>query len=56
MNRAERKEREFKRRERDILEAAERLFMNYDWQTVTTQQIADEAGIGKGTIYKHFCQ
>lgn len=25
-----------------------------DWQTVTIEQIAERAEIGKGTIYKHF--
>jgi AcrR family transcriptional regulator len=51
---AERKEREFKRREREILEAALRLFGGDDWQLVTIERIAQEAEIGKGTVYLHF--
>jgi AcrR family transcriptional regulator len=50
----ERKEREFKRREREILEAALHLFSTEDWQSVTVEQIAERAEIGKGTVYKHF--
>jgi AcrR family transcriptional regulator len=51
---AERKEREFKRREREILQAALRLFDDEDWQLVTIERIAQEAEIGKGTVYLHF--
>jgi AcrR family transcriptional regulator len=51
---AERKEREFKRREREILQAALRLFDAEDWQLVTIERIAQEAEIGKGTVYLHF--
>ena len=50
----ERKEREFRRREQEILTAALDLFKNDDWQAVTVEQIAEAAEIGKGTIYKHF--
>ena len=50
----DRKEREFKRREEEILAAALALFRNDNWQAVTVEQIADAAEIGKGTIYKHF--
>ena len=50
----QRKEREFRRREEEILAAALDLFRNDDWQAVTVEQIADAAEIGKGTIYKHF--
>ena len=50
----ERKEREFLRREKDILDAALTLFGTEDWQTVTVEQIAERAEIGKGTVYKHF--
>ncbi|NIM50870.1 MAG: TetR family transcriptional regulator [Gemmatimonadales bacterium] len=50
----ERKAREFQRREREILDAALRLFDRDDWQSVTIEQIAEAAEIGKGTIYKHF--
>ncbi len=50
----ERKEREFQQREDQILAAALSLFNRDDWQTVTIDQIAAKAEIGKGTIYKHF--
>jgi len=50
----ERKEREFQRREREILDAALALFNRDDWQSVTVERIAQEAEIGKGTVYKHF--
>lgn len=50
----ERKAREFQKREKDILNAAIHLFTNLDWQTVTIEQITEQAEIGKGTIYKHF--
>lgn len=51
---AERKERDFYRRERDILKAALSLFRGDDWQLVTVEEIAQKAEIGKGTVYKHF--
>ncbi|MBF0589243.1 MAG: TetR/AcrR family transcriptional regulator [Magnetococcales bacterium] len=50
----ERRERDFLRRERDILDAALGLLDHDDWQSVTIAQIATKAEIGKGTIYKHF--
>ena len=51
---AERKQREFERREQDILQAALRLFAGEDWQQVSIERIAQEAEIGKGTVYLHF--
>jgi AcrR family transcriptional regulator len=51
---AERKEREFRRREAEILGAARRLFDRDDWQLVSIERIAQEAEIGKGTVYLHF--
>jgi AcrR family transcriptional regulator len=51
---AERKAREFKRRERDILDAAFTLFMENGPEGVTNEMIAEVSEIGKGTIYKHF--
>lgn len=50
----ERKEREFQRREREVLDAALALFSDDGWQSVTVEQIAERAEIGKGTVYKHF--
>lgn len=50
----DRKAREFQRREADLLQAALALSNRDDWQTVTIDQIAEKAEIGKGTFYKHF--
>ena len=50
----ERREREFKRREGEILDAALRLLEGDDWLSVTIEQIAEGAEVGKGTVYKHF--
>ena len=50
----DRKAREFQRRESDLLQAALALANRDDWQTVTIDQIAQKAEIGKGTVYKHF--
>jgi AcrR family transcriptional regulator len=50
----ERKEREFHRREQEILDAALALFNRDDWQAVTIEEVAQASEIGKGTIYKHF--
>ena len=49
-----RKVREFKRREEEILETALGLFRVHGEDKVTVEMIADNVGIGKGTIYKHF--
>lgn len=51
---AERKKRDFEHREQVILGAALGLFDSDNWLSVTVDQIADAAEIGKGTIYKHF--
>ena len=50
----ERKIREFERREQEILSAALELFSGERWESVTVTQIAKQADIGKGTVYKHF--
>lgn len=50
----DRKQREFERRGQDIKAAALRLFKGPDWESVTVDQIAAAADIGKGTVYKHF--
>lgn len=50
----DRKAREFQRREVDVLHAALALSNRDDWQSVTIEQIAQKAEIGKGTVYKHF--
>lgn len=45
---------EFARREREILDAAISLFEGPRWETITVEQISKQASIGKGTVYKHF--
>jgi len=49
-----RKQREFARREQEILGAALGLFEGAHWEQVTVEQISKKAEIGKGTVYKHF--
>lgn len=41
-------------RRRDILQAAEKLFTERRFHEVTTDDVAREAQVGKGTIYKYF--
>lgn len=50
----DRKERDFRRREQEILAAALKLSQSDQWQSVTIEEIAQAAEIGKGTVYKHF--
>lgn len=54
MSLQDRKTREFERRGREILDAALALFKGDDWEHVTVEQIARQAEVGKGTVYKHF--
>ncbi|MBM7074224.1 TetR/AcrR family transcriptional regulator [Shewanella sp. 202IG2-18] len=49
-----RKQKVFAQREHDILDAALYLLNGANWQAVTVEQIAKQAEIGKGTVYKHF--
>jgi AcrR family transcriptional regulator len=42
------------RREREILAAALDLCSTPEWESVTVEQIAERADVGKGTVYKHF--
>ncbi len=44
----------FRQREESILDSALLLFLEKGEEDVTVAMIADKAGIGKGTIYKHF--
>ncbi|ALN18792.1 TetR/AcrR family transcriptional regulator [Ectopseudomonas mendocina] len=44
----------FQQRESALLEAARQLFQNHSWDRVTIAEVARQAGIGKGTVYKHF--
>ena len=43
-----------KDKRQQIMQAAERLFLSRRFQEVTTDQVAREAHVGKGTIYRHF--
>lgn len=43
-----------KRTERDIVYAFNRLLTHTDIEKITTQMIADEAGIGRATFYRYF--
>ncbi|MGD8379672.1 MAG: TetR/AcrR family transcriptional regulator [Gammaproteobacteria bacterium] len=54
MGTADRKAREWARREDEILSAALSLFERDDWQQVTADEIAERAEVGKGTLYRHF--
>ncbi len=40
--------------EREILDAAARLFERYGYKKTTVEDIANEAGIGKGSVYLRF--
>ena len=37
-----------------ILEAASRLFAEHGFEGLDTQHLADDLGVGKGTLYRHF--
>ncbi len=50
----ERKAREFKQREEEILSAAYNLLTTLEPVQMTMEMIAEKAEIGRGTIYKHF--
>ena len=41
-------------REQKIIGAALELFLKESIDSVTVSKIASKAGIGKGTVYKHF--
>ncbi len=51
---AERKAREFERREEEILDASFDLFLKKGLNETTIDMIAEVVEIGKGTVYKHF--
>src|SRR3990167_7322248 len=44
----------FEQRENALLDAARQLFAEQPWDRVTIAEVAAAAGIGKGTVYKHF--
>jgi len=54
MSLQERRQREFERREQEILVATLELCSTPDFESVTVDQIAERAEVGKGTVYKHF--
>ncbi|HJP36476.1 MAG TPA: TetR/AcrR family transcriptional regulator [Gammaproteobacteria bacterium] len=54
MARPERRQREFLRREEEILDAALSLCACSDFESVRVDQIAERSDVGKGTVYKHF--
>ena len=54
MPRSDRKQREFEKREADILDAALELCSGPDWESVSVDQIASRAEVSKGTVYNHF--
>ncbi|MEM0912799.1 MAG: TetR/AcrR family transcriptional regulator [Pseudomonadota bacterium] len=54
MARSDRRQREFELREQDILDAALVLFSKPNWGSVSMEQVAVAADVGKGTLYKHF--
>ncbi len=54
LEKARQKVKEFRQREQDILACSLRLFLEKGEDKVTVEMIAEEAEIGKGTVYKHF--
>lgn len=54
LQKATQKAQEFRKREEEILERAQDLFIAHGEDKVTVEMIADAVNIGKGTIYKHF--
>src|SRR5438309_11991793 len=41
-------------RQEQILEAAAKLFAKHGYAETDTQLLADELGVGKGTLYRYF--
>jgi AcrR family transcriptional regulator len=54
MSVALRKDREFQRREQEIITAAKNLFMTHGPDRVSVDLIVQKVGIAKGTVYRHF--
>lgn len=44
----------FQQRETLLLDTALKLFRSCGWERVTIAQVAQHAGVAKGTVYKHF--
>lgn len=53
MSRIDRRQRDFERREQEIFDAALDLCSGPGIESVTMEQIAERAEVGKGTVYKH---
>jgi TetR/AcrR family transcriptional regulator len=54
MGTAERKQREKELRRKQILEAAEKVFMNKGFEDATMDEIAEACELSKGTLYLYF--
>ena len=54
MTKANRRERELEIRREDIIEAAEKLFFSKGYDNVSMNDIAEEAEMARGTLYKYF--
>ncbi|OGV33521.1 MAG: hypothetical protein A2020_10510 [Lentisphaerae bacterium GWF2_45_14] len=54
MGTLERRQRERKRREDEIIDAAERVFFGKGFDNSTMDDVADEAELSKGALYKYF--
>lgn len=50
----ERKEREKEQRRNDIIDAAERVFLEKGFENATVDHVAEEAELSKGTVYLYF--
>ncbi|MCH8499769.1 MAG: TetR/AcrR family transcriptional regulator [Marinobacter sp.] len=44
----------FAQREQLLLTTARELFLAHGWEQVSVARVAEAAGIGKGTVYRHF--
>lgn len=54
MSLAKWKEREREQRQNDIIDAARKLFADKDFDEVSMNEIAEEVGLGKSTLYLYF--
>ncbi len=54
MGTQERREREKKRREEEIIDAAENVFFGKGFDNSTMDDVATEAELSKGALYKYF--
>ena len=54
MNRSPKKQNEIEERETTILDVAARVFLSDGYHSLNMENIADEIGCSKGTVYGHF--